>query len=930
MPRSSKAPTTRSPLTISRKSTAGVALPAPSPISTPPPPSPSASSPPAPVARLTNSMTSIPKATYVPLQIPQKATSDTNAAGGAIQKFAYVSSLDLQPGEVDAVQSALAVVRSSNDSQSPVNSLLKQFEGTPLPSRLPSPAAFANVSNDDLLAFGNALVATRQRSLANTQPPPPATANAAGSGNLGAGQPGDAQLNRLNTALVNTKSFSSGAATSRIGMMNLERLEMTPAGIERGALIATIPLAPKERTCVVQQEWSVISQEFTSIVTDSLENYSETGVTDNTQLTQATQSQASHANQFNVNATVSGSIGFVSGSVATGFGSQDQNSQSAAVSRSDAIQTTRKASTRSTQSHKITISNSSTSGTSESSTRMLENPSATDPMRVDYFSLMRKWYVALYRYGLRLTYDITIPEPGAAMRETYAQLAVLQAQAVRVFTSPVQYSQVTVNNLSELQALADQYGAQLPAAPSNQVQHVPSQTAQTTNDPSNNYVISPLAVTFTIADGQQIDHVELNYNIGENHHAWNFTIVGFNQVFTETGATHNFEEWNVPNVPLPGFLVGAAGSVTITVVFQYANPAIVSFDVHTVPTPAAVQAWQSSVYSALYNAAQTAFYAQQQALGTQITALQNQISNVDTLTLRREENDEIMKCALRWLLGAKFEFMSQNIINLFKQQSGADIKYGIDFIGPDTNLSSSEWTVMKQHEDTINFINQAIDWDSVIYFLYSYFWDVPKSWNFIRQIQHPDSTRQAFLRAGSARIVLTVRKGWERAWTYFMEFGSTTLPSSLPSNPYLPIAQQIEDYDSTNYPGIPPANPDGGGPVDDDTPQAGTTCDQHLPPSTANVILTVADSTGFLAGATAIIDTWDSGAQETQTIVGVPDKTHITVQTLSNAHSPAQNQNLPYPIVQAGEKGVLIAEWFEYTPTSGVDIAVNSSLPTIA
>src|SRR6202011_3395954 len=96
-----------------------------------------------------------------------------------------------------------------------------------------------------------------------------------------------------------------------IGMLNLEPLEMTPAGIERGELIATIALAPQEETSVTQKEWSVTSREFTSIVTDSLENYSETGVTENTDLALSTNSQTDHSNQFDVNASVSGSYGFV-------------------------------------------------------------------------------------------------------------------------------------------------------------------------------------------------------------------------------------------------------------------------------------------------------------------------------------------------------------------------------------------------------------------------------------------------------------------------------------------------------------------------------------------------------------------------------------------------------------------------------------------
>ena len=81
-------------------------------------------------------------------------------------------------------------------------------------------------------------------------------------------------------------------------------------------------------------------------------------------------------------------------------------------------------------------------------------------------------------------------------------------------------------------------------------------------------------------------------------------------------------------------------------------------------------------------------------------------------------------------------------------------------------------------------------------------------------------------------------------------------------------------------------------------------------------------------GATAILDTWDSqidpntgiSTQEAQTITAVdmtsPQQT-ITVQGLQHSHIG------PFPVVQSGAKGVLIGEWFEYTPTSGTDIGVT-------
>jgi len=167
-------------------------------------------------------------------------------------------------------------------------------------------------------------------------------------------------------------------------------------------------------------------------------------------------------------------------------------------------------------------------------------------------------------------------------------------------------------------------------------------------------------------------------------------------------------------------------------------------------------------------------------------------------------------------------------------------------------------------------------------------------------------------------------------WTYFWETGVIPPPGPLATggDPYLTIAQQIADYDNTNYPGIPPANPNGGGPIDDDTPQIGTTCASNIGPgatATTPVTIPVASSADFVVGATAMIDagtaTDASGnsIQETQTITAVPDGTHIAVQGLLHAHSAAGG---PFPIVQASAKGLLIGEWYEYTPTSGTDIAI--------
>ena len=899
-------------------------------------PNPSASS------QLDNSTRRIPKASYVPLTIPV----DDAVGGRAVLKFGYVRQLGLQPGEVNAAQGALP--RTASSGTSTPWDVLRSFEGSPMISQLPSPSVFVNIPSSTLLAFGRAVVALRLQALNQLKQQVGGVARPALGSTLASvsGVLGSA-LNLVNAGTLANNAFEANVTATPIGMLNLERLEMTPAGIERGALLATIPLAPLEQTSVVQKEWSVTSQEFTSIVTDSLENYSETGVTENTELAQSTTAQTQHSNQFNINATVSGGCGFVTGSVSTGFTSQDSNSNSATDSRKHAIDTTRKASARVKQEHKMSISTTTVTGTSESTTRTLQNPSATDPIRIDYFSMMRKWYVALYRYGLRLTYDIAIPEPGGTLREAYMKLADLQTQVSQGFTFPLKYSDITLQTYQDTSSIlwtyASQYGAQVPPPPSApQPLTVGGQVPGLGDDDSWHFN----TINFSVPDGCWITDVYLNglvgiasnHNNNGNHH---FIVIGSG--YNKLDSNHGYsDDLTVPQYG--NFMFQYMGAQVISCFFQWVDTALVQFTIKLAPTDAAMEQWQASVWSALYNAAQSSFYAQQQTINAQIQALQDQINNVDTLTLRREENDEIMKGILRWLLGPSFDFMPPEVVALFGNpavgtQAYDLLTHGVSFTGndiftsdPTLKQANTDWSTMFQYQEMVKFINEAIEWENVLYFLYSYFWDVPVSWDFIRQIRHPDSTRQAFLRAGSSRVVLTVRKGWELAWVSFVEaggFGQTLIPG----HPYLTIAQEIQNYDNTNYPGIPPANP-ASGPTAGGDNSAATTSSQSVAASTAPVTITVDSSAGFIVGYSAVIDVYvydannpNANPQESQTITAVPDATHITVGLLNKAHD---GTSTPFPVLQPGEKGVLISQWFEYTPTSGTDIAVTSNLATIA
>lgn len=849
---------------------------------------------------LENATRSIGKATLVPLAI------QVAASGQAVIKSGFLSQLELRPGEAD-----MARERATAGGVDELVSLFGDTGAGGGPVDLPQPGALADIPVDSLRLFGNTVADLRREA---------------------ADEPtGD----RLVLAAVSAVTgLEINTAVNPLGMLNLERLEMTPAGIERGELIATIPLAPLEETAVIEKEWSVQSKEFSSIVTDELEQFSETGVTDNTELAQSVNSQQQHSNQFNITGTVSGGIPLISGSASSAFTSQDTNSLSATDSRKQATTLTQKASARSRQEHKVTITTKSVVGSEETTSRKLRNPSDQRAIRIDYFSLMRKWRVRLYRYGLRLTYDIVVPEPGAAMRKTYQELAALQAQ-LGPFEFTVLHNDITDDvrqsdpappvtdpptpRQPHYRVLADQYGATVPdPPPAVRPQWKRIEQAKV----GSGWRFHPF--TFRVEDGYRIKELAVHFQLGQDddEHTIHYGVMGTDLHLRSDDPVPDTRHVLTTRPGTP--YLGSTGEQTIVFFLQDVEVGTVGVDYVAERTPERYAQWQSEVWNALYTAAQTKYYGEQQYIASKIADIEERLSKVDTLTMRREESDEVMKSVIRFIAGEAYQYMNDTTVAAFNKAS-EDAVHGIGFRANKLTFEPGQFAAVTQHENVVRFINQAIEWENVVTFLYSYFWDNPVSWEFIRQIQHPDANRQAFMRAGSARVVLTVRKGWEVLWLRFAESGFTN-PQFEPDAAYLNIAREIAAYDDRNYPGIPPAN--SGRNAIRLADSVYTISSVSIAASQNPVTIKVDSVAGFVPGARVVIGAADEqGTQESQLLqaVVVPDK--LVVQRLKNPHDGTAT---PFPVVLPGEKGALIAEWSEYTPSSGTDIAVTSNLSEIA
>lgn len=599
-----------------------------------------------------------------------------------------------------------------------------------------------------------------------------------------------------------------------VGQLHLERLEMTPAGIEHGELVHSVPLTPKETINITHREWSVTTTTFENIVQDSFEGFSETGVTEKTDLSQATDNETKHSSALDVNGSVSASYNggaySVTASSAVDYRQQTDTQQIEKDSIAHSLAITRNASTRTKKDHKVSFRVSSVAGAEDLAVQVLTNPSDINAMRVDYFQLLRKWRVDLIRYGLRMTYDIVIPNPGLDLIGR-----VLEIQAIDEMLTTAAYSfNINITDVTPAKwlDLSQQYGVELDPPPQDPVEQMQTGTLQESIDKftfgSIEYDLPDGYIVTAGSFRAQVHIGDADFNSG---HRAQISVTGeaAGPLSSPRDSAGQFlQKDGILDVVLTnGSIVNRTGKVSLR--YQYYNVESGGFtaSITARPTEKTVEAWQLKSWTALRDADQAGYDKTIDRASARKAYLQAEIDRFDALTLRKMEREEIMRWVLRWLLGPGFDLMPASLKGLFTAYPSPPEK-SIEFVYPDvSSLGLSAWENILDYGDFIRYIHDAIEWENVLFFAYPYFWDTAKNWPFKRFLMHPDAIHREFLRSGAMRVVLTIRPGFEESFAMLQQTGDSTAPPDA-SFPYVTIAEDIRNFAMTNYEGIPPANPD--------------------------------------------------------------------------------------------------------------------------
>jgi hypothetical protein len=189
--------------------------------------------------------------------------------------------------------------------------------------------------------------------------------------------------------------------------------------------------------------------------------------------------------------------------------------------------------------------------------------------------------------------------------------------------------------------------------------------------------------------------------------------------------------------------------------------------------------WQFQTYTAIidaYNKLRSEYDEQLRATEVrQGIAIQGRNPGIN----REIERTELKKSAISILTAQSYDLFGSIM-------PGADpLKY------PEIDFPEA-----KDEGSYLQFFEQAFEWHLMTYVFYPYFWARKDRWPILQQIQDTDPLYEKFLKAGAARVLVSVRPGYECAVTHFLETGCVWGGHGTPdltSPQYVDIVTEIKE-----------------------------------------------------------------------------------------------------------------------------------------
>jgi len=389
----------------------------------------------------------------------------------------------------------------------------------------------------------------------------------------------------------------------------------------------------------------------------------------------------------------------------------------------------------------------------------------------------------IYNYGKRLMYEFMIPQPSKLHRLGIAvsQSNINSTTIEKPIDPRINYPSFSAINENNYQLLASKYNADVNQFPKQEmyvgksIEHF----SQNTNTGSTK------TMTIKVPDGYYSEKANANITgmiVGSNG-GWD------KRVLVSIGdITFNSVPLRIDNTPF----------LTIKKYFDEVPVAISITNYHTVNItinvlckidPEKIEKWRKETFEAILKGYYNQLLEYNQSIA-EAKATGVQIIDSNPLFYRQIEQNVLRQNCISYLLDH-----STNPNN-YKQ-------FGLPMY--DTNATFTNFQVnldkkMDDYGSFAKFMEQAFEWNLISYNFYPYYWANKDEWKDLYQSESNDAIFRSFMQSGMARVIVTVKPGFEDAVMHYMAFGQIWNGGQMPvlGNPlYLSIVDELKEQEYT-------------------------------------------------------------------------------------------------------------------------------------
>jgi hypothetical protein len=389
-----------------------------------------------------------------------------------------------------------------------------------------------------------------------------------------------------------------------------------------------------------------------------------------------------------------------------------------------------------------------------------------------YRWLQQVWRAQIMNYGRRLMIELPVPEPAALWR------AARDAGTVAAIQLSPPY---TIGGLTPAGITASSYGLWVSRYGVTGVTPPPAEeiTVNKTfelperehmKNLGNDFVVQSLVGFVDVPDG----YVAVAASLDESKEGWD-DVEGERSLRAHIGG----RVLNLVSGPRDGSLNRITGQVEVAFFLYNFQAATVDVRLDCERTDEAYAAWQVQTFEKVYQAYQLLDDAYRAEVDKRTAATAATTEQLSPSAKRIVEREELQRGAVAILTGSDL--------------SEFDAVSGPDTTNPQPVIDAAEALV---DGAVVLFHQQALQWEDMSYAFYPYFWGRQEGWYAALAESDPDLMFQAFLRAGTARVQVPVRPGFESAVLYYLWTGRIWSGGSVPviGDPlYLPLVEEIAE-----------------------------------------------------------------------------------------------------------------------------------------